>query len=258
MSSFLGESGQSFRTHPVYHSDRFWENELQTGMRVLVVEDEKRIAEFVQRGLSGAGFEVDIAGDGRTALELSAHTDYDVILLDLMLPDMDGFTILERLRNRKVSPPVLILSAKSSVEDKVRGLELGADDYLPKPFAFQELVARVHALVRRGHALPERLEVGDLVLDCIRRKVTRSGEPIDLAPKEFSILEFMMRNQGRPLSRTMIVEHVWETEYDGLTNIVDVYIRHLRAKIDDHFPTKLIHTVRGIGYMLDTQGSTGD
>jgi len=165
---------------------------------------------------------------------------------------MDGLDVLAKTRNRKVSPPVLILSARGGVDDRVRGLELGADDYLVKPFAFVELLARVRALLRRGQPTPERLVIGDLVLDCIRRKVSRASEPIDLAPKEFSILEYMMRNRGRPLSRTMIVEHVWDMEYDGLTNIVDVYIRHLRSKIDEKFPTRLIHTVRGIGYMLDT------
>ena len=146
---------------------------------------------------------------------------------------------------------MLILSARDAVDDRVKGLELGADDYLTKPFAFVELLARVRALLRRGQPTPERLQVGDLVLDCIRRKVMRTNENIELAPKEFSILEYMMRNRGRPLSRTMIVEHVWDMDYDGLTNIVDVYIRHLRSKIDDKWPVKMIHTVRGIGYMLD-------
>ena len=220
-------------------------------MRFLVVEDEKRIADFLQRGLESAGYAVDIAGDGRTAIELVHATDYDLIILDMMLPDMDGLKVLEKVRNRKASPPVLILSARGTVEDRVKGLELGADDYLVKPFAFAELLARVRVLLRRGQPTPERLQVGDLVLDCIRRRVTREGENIELAPKEFSILEYMMRNRGRPLSRTMIVEHVWDMDYDGLTNIVDVYIRHLRSKIDDKWPSKLIHTVRGIGYMLD-------
>jgi two-component system copper resistance phosphate regulon response regulator CusR len=148
-------------------------------------------------------------------------------------------------------PPILILSARDSVDDRVNGLEHGADDYLVKPFAFVELLARARVLLRRGQPTPERLTVGELSLDCIRRRVTRNNENIELAPKEFSILEYMMRNRGRPLSRTMIVEHVWDMDYDGLTNIVDVYIRHLRSKIDDRFPTRMIHTVRGIGYMLD-------
>jgi two-component system copper resistance phosphate regulon response regulator CusR len=220
-------------------------------MRILVVEDEKRIADFLGRGLESAGYSVDIAPDGQSAIDLVHSTEHDLIILDLMLPDMDGLKVLEKIRNRKMNPPVLILSARGAVEDRVKGLELGADDYLTKPFAFVELIARVRVLLRRGTPTPERLAVGDLVLDCIRRKVTRSGEAIDLAPKEFSILEYLMRNKGRPLSRTMIVEHVWDMDYDGLTNIVDVYIRHLRAKVDDRFSAKMIHTVRGVGYMLD-------
>jgi two-component system copper resistance phosphate regulon response regulator CusR len=222
-------------------------------MRLLVVEDEKRIADFLSRGLESAGYAVDVAPDGATALERLHGTDYDLIVLDLLLPDTDGLRVLERIRNRKGSPPVLILSARGAVDDRVKGLELGADDYLVKPFAFVELLARIRVLLRRGQPTPEKLQVGDLVLDCIRRRVSRAGENIDLAPKEFSILEYMMRNRGRPLSRTMIVEHVWDMDYDGLTNIVDVYIRHLRSKIDDRWPSKLIHTVRGIGYMLDIQ-----
>src|SRR5271154_5647182 len=220
-------------------------------MRILVVEDEKRIADFLTRGLQGAGYAVDSAANGANALEMVHTTDYDLVILDIMLPDMDGLKILEKIRNRKVGPPVLILSARGAVDDRVKGLELGADDYLTKPFAFVELLARVRARLRRGQPTPERLQVGDLSLDCIRRKVTRSNENIELAPKEFSILEYLMRNRGRPLSRTMIVEHVWDMDYDGLTNIVDVYIRHLRSKIDDKWPVKMIQTVRGIGYMLD-------
>ncbi len=222
-------------------------------MRFLIVEDEKRIADFLSRGLESAGYAVDAAPDGKTAIEMVHATDYDLIILDLMLPDMDGMQVLEKVRNRKVSPPVLILSARGDVDDRVKGLEKGADDYLVKPFAFVELLARVRVLLRRGQPTPERLQVGDLSLDCIRRKVTRASQNIELAPKEFSILEYLMRNRGRPLSRTMIVEHVWDINYDGLTNIVDVYIRHLRGKVDEPFSTKLIHTVRGIGYMLDVQ-----
>jgi heavy metal response regulator len=220
-------------------------------MRILVVEDEKRIADFLGRGLQGAGYAVDVAQDGATALQFTHDTDYDLVILDLMLPDMDGLTVLERIRSRRAGPPVLILSARGAVDDRVKGLETGADDYLTKPFAFVELLARVRALLRRGQPAPEKLQVADLALDCARRKVVRGAESIELAPKEFGILEYMMRNKGRPLSRTMIVEHVWDMDYDGLTNIVDVYIRHLRSKIDDRFPQKLIHTVRGIGYMIE-------
>ncbi len=220
-------------------------------MRILVVEDEKRIADFLTRGLQGAGYAVDSAADGQTALNLAGATDYDLVILDLMLPDLDGLKVLERIRARKSGPPVLILSARGAVDDRVKGLETGADDYLTKPFAFVELLARVRALLRRGQPAPERLQVAELVVDVMRRKVTRDGETIELAPKEFGILEYMMRNKGRPLSRTMIVEHVWDMDYDGLTNIVDVYIRHLRSKIDDRYQQKLIQTVRGIGYMIE-------
>jgi len=220
-------------------------------MRILVVEDEKRIADFLSRGLESAGYAIDVAHDGSRAIELVHAAEYDLVILDLGLPDMDGLSVLQKVRNRKVSPPVLILSARGAVDERVRGLEGGADDYLVKPFAFVELLARVRVLLRRGQPTPERLQVGDLTLDCIRRKVTRAGENIELAPKEFSILEYLMRNRGRPLSRTMIVEHVWDMDYDGLTNIVDGYIRHLRSKIDDKWPQKMIQTVRGIGYMLD-------
>jgi heavy metal response regulator len=229
-------------------------------MRILLIEDEARIADFVQRGLESSGYKVDVAGDGKTGLAKLHDLDYDLLILDLMLPDTDGLSILEKVKNRKVSPAVLILSARGGVDDRVRGLETGADDYLVKPFAFVELLARVKALLRRGQTTPEKLAVGDLTMDCIKRRVVRSGEVIDLAPKEFAILEYMMRNRGKALSRTMIVEHVWDMEYDGLTNIVDVYIRHLRSKIDDNFPVKMIHTVRGTGYMLTSPGddSAGD
>ncbi len=225
-------------------------------MRILVVEDESRIADFLSRGLVSAGYAVDVAATGGSAIDMIHSTDYDLVILDLGLPDVDGLTVLQKIRNRKVSPPVLILSARDAVDDRVKGLEGGADDYLVKPFAFVELLARVRVLLRRGQPTPEKLQVGDLSLDCIRRKVSRDGENIELAPKEFSILEYLMRNRGRPLSRTMIVEHVWDMDYDGLTNIVDVYIRHLRSKIDDKWQQKMIQTVRGIGYMLDTPDRT--
>ena len=226
-------------------------------MRILLDEDEKRIADFVARGLEGSGYAVDVAENGEQALARVADAAYELIILDLMLPDLDGLVVLEKIRNRKVSQPVLILSARGSLDDRVKGLDVGADDYLVKPFAFVELLARVRALLRRGQSLPERLQVGELVLDCIRRKVSREGVNIELAPKEFSILEYLMRNKGRALSRTMIVEHVWEMDYTGLTNIVDVYIRHLRGKIDDAWPEKLIRTVRGIGYMIGSPQDAG-
>src|ERR1700745_896119 len=220
-------------------------------MRLLVVEDEKRIADFLSRGLESAGYAVDGVHTGFEAIERVHSTEYDLVVLDLGLPDIDGLQVLQKIKNRKTIPPVLILSARDAVDDRVRGLEQGADDYLVKPFAFVELLALARVLLRRGQPTPERLQVGDLPLDCIRRKVNRNNENIELAPKEFSILEYMMRNRGRPLSRTMIVEHVWDMDYDGLTNIVDVYILHLRSKIDDKWPQKMIQTVRGIGYMLD-------
>src|SRR5882724_1771297 len=227
-------------------------------MRILVVEDESRIADFLSRGLVSAGYAVDVAATGGAAIDMIHSTDYDLMILDLGLPDVDGLSVLQKIRNRKSSQPVLILSARDAVDDRVKGLELGADDYLTKPFAFVELLARVRALLRRGQPTPERLQVGDLALDCIRRKVTRNNENIELAPKEFSILEYLMRNRGRPLSRTMIVEHVWDMDYDGLTNIVDVYIRHLRTKIDEKFPRKLIQTVRGIGYMIEAPDKSAE
>jgi heavy metal response regulator len=220
-------------------------------MRLLVVEDEQKIADFLSRGLQGAGYAVDVAGTGSAALELAMATGYDLVVLDLMLPDTDGLSVLEKIRGLKPGPPVLILSARGGLDDRVKGLELGADDYLVKPFAFVELLARVRALLRRGQPAPEKLQVGDLTMDVIRRKIARAGEPVELTPKEYGILEYMMRNKGRPLSRTMIVEHVWDMDYDGLTNIVDVYMRHLRSKIDDRFQQKLIQTVRGVGYMID-------
>ena len=221
-------------------------------MKILVIEDEAKIADLLKRGIENSGYAVEIAGTGAAALDLLHTAVYDLIILDLMLPDVDGFELLRKIRNRRTTAPVLILSARDGVNDRVNGLEAGADDYLVKPFAFVELIARIRALLRRGSPTPERLQVGDLALDCIRRRVTRDGQMIELAPKEFAILEYMMRNQGRPLSRTMIVEHVWDLDYDGLTNIVDVYIRHLRGKIDDRFPTKMIQTVRGVGYLLES------
>jgi len=225
-------------------------------MRILLIEDEKRISSFIARGLEESGYTVDAAETGQGGLALMTGAAYELVILDLMLPDIDGLAVLEKIRLRTTNQPVLILSARGNLEDRVKGLDLGADDYLVKPFAFVELLARVRALVRRGQSLPERLQVEDLVLDCLRRKVNRAGVNIELAPKEFSILEYLLRNKGRALSRTMIVEHVWEMDYTGLTNIVDVYIRHLRGKVDDDWPQKLIKTVRGIGYMIGAAEET--
>lgn len=222
-------------------------------MRLLVVEDDKPIADVVRQGLESAGYAVDVAGDGASALSLAQRAEYGLVILDRVLPDMDGLAVMGKLRRRQASPPVLLISARAAVADRVQGLEMGADDYLVKPFAFAELLARVRVLLRRGQPA-ERLQVSDLMLDAVQRKVTRAGDTVPLAPKEFSILEYLMRNPGRVLSRTMIVEHVWGTDYDGLTNIVDVYIRHLRAKIDEGHRAKLIHTVRGAGYMLSGDG----
>ena len=225
-------------------------------MRILLIEDEKRISGFIARGLEESGYTVDAAETGQAGLTMMTGATYELVILDLMLPDLDGFAVLEKIRLRKATQPVLILSARGNLEDRVKGLDLGADDYLVKPFAFVELLARVRALLRRGQSLPERLQVEDLTLDCLRRKVNRAGVNIELAPKEFSILEYLLRNKGRALSRTMIVEHVWEMDYTGLTNIVDVYIRHLRGKVDDDWPQKLIKTVRGIGYMIGAAEET--
>jgi len=220
-------------------------------MRVLIVEDEVKMASLIHRGLREEGLSGDVAINGEDALWMAGATDYDAIILDVMLPGIDGFETCRRLRSDGVWAPVVMLTARDAVDDRITGLDGGADDYLTKPFAFVELLARVRALLRRGQPAPERLQVADLVIDTMRRKVARAGESIDLAPKEFGILEYMMRNKGRPLSRTMIVEHVWDMDYDGLTNIVDVYIRHLRGKIDDRWSQKLIQTVRGIGYMIE-------
>lgn len=222
-------------------------------MRILVVEDEQAIADIVARGLSEAGYSVEVAGNGAEALKRVEAAEYDLLVLDLVLPDANGLELLEKLRRGGAGVPVLILSALGAVGDRVEGLERGADDYLGKPFSFPELLARVRALLRRGQSLAEYLQVGDLVLDCTRRKATRAGEPIDLAPKEFSVLEFLMRHPGRPLSRTKIVQHVWGTSYDGLTNVVDVYIRLLRRKVDQAWPAKLIHTVRKVGYVIERE-----
>ncbi|HET7535459.1 MAG TPA: response regulator transcription factor [Candidatus Didemnitutus sp.] len=219
-------------------------------MRVLVVEDDAKIASFVVRGLKQAGYAADHAADGETGLALAESTDYDAAIVDVMLPQLDGLALVRRLRAARRSTPVLFLSAKSSVEDRVRGLQSGGDDYLTKPFAFSELLARVQALIRRATQAPEttKLAAGDVTLDLVTREVTCAGKRVDLQPREFSLLAFLLRHAGRPVSKTMILEHVWDYSFDPQTNVVDVVVSRLRTKIDpDH--TRL-ETVRGVGYRL--------
>ena len=221
-------------------------------MRILVVEDDKKIASFVVNGLRQAGFIVDHAGDGQTGLELALGMPYDAAVLDLMLPKLDGLSVIEQLRCQKVSTPIIILSAKRSVDDRIKGLQSGGDDYLSKPFSFAELLARVHALIRRAthESEPTRLAVGDLSLDLLTREVVRGGIRIDLQPREFALLEYLLRNSGRVVSKTMIIEQVWGYAYDPMTNIVDVLVSRLRNKIERDFEKKLIQTYRGVGYAL--------
>jgi two-component system, OmpR family, response regulator len=221
-------------------------------MRALLVEDDATIAEFVERGLREAGFAVDEASDGDEGLSAALREPYDVAVVDLMLPKRDGLSLINELRRRNVSTPVLILSARRSVDDRVRGLQAGGDDYLTKPFAFAELLARVQALVRRATRAPEptTLTVGDLVLDLLSRRVTRAGKTLDLRPREFALLEYLMRNVDRVVSKTMILSHVWEYTFDPQTNIVDVLVSRLREKVDRPFDKKLLQTVRGVGYVL--------
>jgi two-component system OmpR family response regulator len=221
-------------------------------MRALIIEDDRTIAEFVERGLRESGFAVDRASDGEEGLAGALENTYDVAIVDLMLPKRDGWSVIDELRRRGRQTPVLILSARRSVDDRVRGLQTGGDDYLTKPFAFAELLARVQALVRRATRTPEptTLTVGDLSLDLLSRKVTRAGTTIDLRPREFALLEYLMRNAGKVISKTMILSHVWEYNFDPQTNIVDVLVSRLRDKIDKPFETKRLHTVRGVGYVL--------
>ncbi|HVO95484.1 MAG TPA: response regulator transcription factor [Terriglobales bacterium] len=221
-------------------------------MRVLVVEDDRKLASYVAKGLKEAGFAVDWAEDGEEGLHRALETTYDAAVIDVMLPKVDGLNLIERMRMQKVHTPVLILSAKRSVDDRIRGLQTGGDDYLTKPFSFAELLARIQALIRRANheSEPTRLEVGDLSIDLLRREVVRSGITIDLQPREFALLEYLMRNNGRVLSKTMIIEHVWGYGFDPLTNIVDVLISRLRNKVDRDFDQKMIHTFRGVGYAL--------
>jgi two-component system, OmpR family, response regulator len=221
-------------------------------MRVLIVEDDGTIADFVSQGLTEAGFAVDVAADGERGLELATSGSYDAAIVDLMLPKLDGLALIDRMRTGGVRTPVLILSARRSVDDRVSGLQAGGDDYLTKPFAFAELLARLQALLRRsaGTSEPTRLVVGDLSLDLLSRKVERAGKAVDLRPREFALLEYLMRHPGRVLSKTMILSHVWGYSFDPGTNVVDVLVSRLRDKVDEGFDTKLIHTVRGAGYVL--------
>lgn len=221
-------------------------------MRLLLIEDDQKIASFVTKGFKSEGFAVDHAADGLRGLDLGLTEPYDVIIVDVMLPKLDGLSVIENLRKQKVSIPIIILSAKDSVDDRVKGLQLGSDDYLPKPFAFAELLARVQALMRRGISQTETttLEVGELTLNLINREVYRGGKKIELQPLEYSLLAYLMRNREKVVSKTMIMEHVWDYHFDPQTNVVEARICRLRDKIDKGFDSKLIHTVRGVGYVL--------
>ena len=221
-------------------------------MRVLVAEDDQVIADFVSQGLREAGYAVDVAATGPDALKKALEGGYDAAVMDVMLPGLDGLSVIEQLRAKKQQMPVLILSARHTVDDRVKGLQAGGDDYLTKPFAFAELLARLQALLRRvgGASEPTRLTVGDLTLDLLSRRVERSGTVLDLRPREFALLEYLMRHPGRVLSKTMILSHVWGYSFDPGTNVVDVLVSRLRDKVDEGFDTKLIHTVRGAGYVL--------
>lgn len=219
-------------------------------MRILVVEDDRKVAAFIQAGLRQEGHAVDALNEGAPAAAEATAVDYDAVVLDLMLPDRSGFQVLRDIRARKPSLPVLILTAKDGVEDRVAGLDAGADDYLVKPFALAELAARLRALARRGAPRENVLRVADLELDTIRRTVRRAGQPIELKPKEYALLEFLMRNGGRPVTRASIIEHVWDIHFDSLSNVVEVHVNSLRNKIDRGFDRPLIRTIRGVGYVL--------
>lgn len=222
-------------------------------MKLLVVEDEPKTGEYLQQGLTEAGFVVDLARNGTDGRHLAMSGDYDLLLLDVMLPDVDGWQIVQSLRAAEQVVPVLFLTARDSVADRVKGLEMGADDYLVKPFAFAELLARVRTLLRRGTGAvsSDRIQVADLVLDLARRRASRGGQKIPLTSKEFSLLELLVRRRGEVLPRSLIASQVWDMNFDSDTNVIDVAIRRLRAKIDDHFEPKLIQTVRGMGYVLE-------
>jgi len=223
-------------------------------VRILVVEDEQRIAAFVKRGLEEEHYAVDVAYDGEEALDWAAVVDYDLIVLDVLLPKKDGMQVCRELRAQGKKVPVLMLTARDAIEDRVRGLDSGADDYLVKPFAFQELLARIRALLRRrGEVKITRLQVSDLVLDTITHRATRGGRVIELTAREYALLEFLMRHPGQVLSRTQIAEHVWDYDFFTTSNVVDVYIRYLRRKIDKEFEVKLIKTVRGVGYKIKAE-----
>ena len=221
-------------------------------MKILIVEDEQKTGDYLKQGLSEAGFVADLARDGVDGLHLALTGDYDLAVLDVMLPKLDGWQVLREIRRNGKQLPVLFLTARDQVEDRVKGLEFGADDYLVKPFAFSELLARVRALLRRGRTSePELLQIADLELDLLRRRVTRSGKRIDLTAKEFALLELLLRRQGEVLPRSLIASQVWDMNFDSDTNVIEVAVRRLRAKIDDDFEPKLIRTVRGMGYVLE-------
>jgi len=221
-------------------------------MRILLVEDDAKIAAFVDKGLRAAGYAVDHASDGESGLHLALTEPYDAAVVDIMLPKLDGLSLIGAMRKQKINTPVIILSAKGSVDDRIEGLHSGGDDYLTKPFAFSELLARVQALIRRAGGIsdPTQLTVGNLALNLLTREVTRDGKHIDLQPMEFALLEYLMRNAGRVVSKTMIMEHVWDYNFDPQTNVVEARICRLRDKIDREFSTKLIHTIRGAGYVV--------
>jgi two-component system OmpR family response regulator len=221
-------------------------------MRVLIIEDDQKISGFVKRGLQEAGFAVDQAHDGRTGLHLALNETYDAAVIDLMLPQLDGLSVIQEMRRNQLQTPVIVLSARRSVDDRVKGLEIGSDDYLTKPFAFSELLARIQALIRRAsdQGEPSRLTAGDLSMDLLKRRVERAGQEIELQPREFALLEYLLRNAGRVVSKTLIMEHVWNYHFDPQTNVVDVLVCRLRNKIDKAFETPLIHTIRGVGYVL--------